>query len=58
VLPFNPDRRKGPESSLAESDTSECRVCHERVLDGTRAVIEKGSMSHAACWLGQRARRR
>ena len=58
VLPFNPDRRKGSEKAPGEGDTAECRVCHERVVDDTRAVIEKGSVSHAACWLGQRARRR
>lgn len=58
VLSFNPDRRKGSDSSLAEGDPGECRVCHARVLDDTRAVIEKGSVSHAACWLEQRARRR
>jgi DNA-binding NtrC family response regulator len=61
VLPFNPDRRKGSESSLADADTArqhaECRVCREPVLDDTRAVVEKGWVSHAACWLGQRARR-
>ena len=61
VLPFNPARRKASEGSPADGDAAqpqaECRVCRKPVLDHRRAVLEKGSVSHAACWLGQRARR-
>ena len=60
VLPFNPARRKASEGPLAAGapSASACRVCHEPVLDDKRAVVEKGSVSHATCWLGQRAQRR
>jgi two-component system response regulator HydG len=49
VLPFRAERRK-PADGEAGGELPACSMCLQLVLEHT-AVVEKGVLFHAACWL-------
>jgi DNA-binding response OmpR family regulator len=60
VLPFRSDRRAAAASPSDEAAVSRswCGTCGQAITDEPRAVMDKGAVFHATCWLQRRMKGR
>ena len=56
VLPFRPDRRAAVATPSDEAAVSRswCGTCGLAITDEPKAVVDKGAVFHATCWLQRR----